>query len=99
MPKLGDALHKGFATALMAITLVGGVAVSMGMAERFTFLRHVSWRASSLPLLLGPVCAAPAGAPPPGRVPCPHCVPSHCPQQHKEALAEGEAEQAPAKQQ
>lgn len=80
MPKLADVLQKGLTTALMAITVIGGVGVSMGMAERFTFLRNVRmaagagrllWAAARpLPSVRHPAssltsCAPHAAAPPP----------------------------------
>lgn len=37
---LSDSIFKGTVTVLMAITVVGGIGVSMSMVERFSFLRQ-----------------------------------------------------------
>lgn len=40
MAKLGDVLFKGTVATLVAVTILGGISVSMSMAERFAFHRQ-----------------------------------------------------------
>lgn len=42
MAKMGDMVHKGLVAVLATVSLIGGISVSLSMAERFSFHRQAS---------------------------------------------------------